>query len=195
MPVSDSIFKTSRKVHNNNRYAGFLQWFSIRFSCTPNQCGMKHPHQVKEENSFQTYFNCFSHIILILSTLLREPVIWLAGSKNTWMCMLIFKSWLWPLPLVFMQEFWLPCQTLNPFLFLPSCLSLQRDSSPQHLILSGYHGDEGAKSPDSRFRFELFCCRNPRRGWMKGGLKGQTGKMRGFHSDTRKMTSRRQNTF
>lgn len=41
------------------------------------------------------------HIILIFSTLLREPMIWFGGSKNTWMCMymLIFKSWVLPCPL------------------------------------------------------------------------------------------------
>lgn len=83
-----------------------------------------------------------------------------------------------PAPWVFMEEFWLPCQTLNPFLLPPSCLSLQRDSSPQILILSGYHSDEGEKSPDCRFRFEICCCRNPRRGQIE---EGQSGKTVSFH--------------
>lgn len=83
-----------------------------------------------------------------------------------------------PAPWVFMEEFWLPCQTLNPFLLPPSCLSLQRDSSPQILILSGYHSDEGEKSPDCRFRFEIYCCRNPRRGQIE---EGQSGKTVSFH--------------
>lgn len=65
-----------------------------------------------------------------------------------------------PAPWVFTGDFWFRCRTLNPFLLPPSCPSLQRDGSPPLLILSGYHSDEGEKSPGCRFRFEFSCCRN-----------------------------------
>lgn len=63
-------------------------------------------------------------------------------------------------PWVIVAKFCFCSRTLNPLPLPPCCPSLQRDSSPPLLILSGYHSDAGEKSPGCRLRFEFSHCRN-----------------------------------